>query len=73
MNSHVDHFDPMLEKMKEKEYKFKKCNPFAWSPFMCTSCEEKYQTFNTINWEQNSSQNGLSCMNIDGFQVKVPG
>ena len=49
MNSHVNHFDPVLEKMKEKEYRFKKCNPFALTPFMCTNCEEKQQSLNITN------------------------
>ena len=53
MNRDAGHFDPVLEKMKEKEYKFKKCNPFAWSPFTCSSCKEKYQTFNMTNLKKN--------------------
>ena len=69
MNSHADHFDPVLKKMKEKEQKFKKRNPFAWSPFMCTICEEKYRTCNMTILKEKPSQNGLSSMNND-FQAK---
>ena len=69
MNSHVDHFDPVLENMKEKKYKFKECIPFAWSPFMCTSCK-KIPNFQYNKFEKNPSQNGPLCMNIHGFQVK---
>ena len=37
MNSHVDNVDPILQKVKENEKRIKKCNTFAWSPFMCTN------------------------------------
>jgi hypothetical protein len=42
MNSHVCHFDPVLKILQGNE---EECNLFARSPFMCNSCQEKYQ-----NW-----------------------
>ena len=53
--------------MKEKEQGFEKCNPFTWSPIMCTICEEIYQTCNMTILNKNRSQNGLSSMNNHDF------
>ena len=70
MNSHVGHFDPVFRRMKEKENKFEKCNPFAWSPFMHAICKDKHQTCNMTILEKCPTQNGLSSMNIHEFQDK---
>ena len=62
MNSNVDNIDPILQKVKVNEKRVKKCNPFAWSPFMCTTFQKngKYDILLNFFLYFSSAKRGFS-------------